>query len=129
VNVELPSRLEKYIKEFEDDVALTMSNVKEKSLMVTSYQSKWIRYYFAEKTLNQKLKDTKIAFSKKFGGKIEFSGQMLLETNKVNESLEKLNIELKTSEMCLDFMEKSMAVLDKMNFQIKNVIDLVKLEH
>jgi hypothetical protein len=129
VNVELPSRLEKYIKEFEDDVALTMSNVKEKSLMVTSYQSKWIRYYFAEKTLNQKLKDTKIAFSKKFGGKIEFSGQMLLETNKVNESLEKLNTELKTSEMCLDFMEKSMAVLDKMNFQIKNVIDLVKLEH
>ncbi len=129
MNVELPSRLEKYIKEFEDDVALTMSNVKEKSLMVTSYQSKWIRYYFAEKTLNQKLKDTKIAFSKKFGGKIEFNGQMLLETNKVNENLEKLNTELKTSEMCLDFMEKSMAVLDKMNFQIKNVIDLVKLEH
>lgn len=129
MNVELPSRLEKYMKEFEDDVSLTMSNVKEKSLMVTSYQSKWIRYYFAEKTLNQKLKDTKIAFSKKFGGKIEFSGQMLLETNKVNENLEKLNTELKTSEMCLDFMEKSMAVLDKMNFQIKNVIDLVKLEH
>ena len=126
---ELPSRLEKYIKEFEEDVKLTMTNVKDKSLLVTSYQSKWIRYYFTEKTLNQKLKEAKIAYSKKFGNKIEFDGQLLLNTNKVNVNLEKLNTELKTSEMCLDFMEKSMAVLDKMNFQIKNVIDLVKLEH
>ena len=119
------------MSEFEDDVKLNMTNVKDKSLMVTSIQSKWIRYYFAEKTLNQKLKDAKVEYSKQFANKIDFRSQLPGMSNQpslTDQKLAKLNNELKTSEMCLDFMEKSMAVLDKINFQIKNVIDLVKLE-
>ena len=70
--MELNSRLEKYIKEFDDDVQLTISNIKEKSLMVSSYQSKWIRYYFQEKNLCQKLKDAKLEYTKQHAGKLSF---------------------------------------------------------
>lgn len=133
MNIELSGRLEKYINEFEDDVKLTMSNIKDKSLLVTSYQSKWIRYYFLEKNLNQRLKDAKLDYSRKTINKTEFKqttipglSSQLSETDK---NLVKLNNEIRTSDLCLDFMEKSMVVLDKMNFQIKNVIDLAKLEH
>ena len=131
MNVELPERLEKYINEFDDDVKITMSNVKDKSMMVTSIQSKWIRYYFAEKTLNQKMKDAKVEYSKQHANKVDFKQQlpgMSSQMSEVDQKLVRLNNEIRTSEMCIDFMEKSMAVLDKINFQIKNVIDLVKLE-
>jgi hypothetical protein len=130
MNIELADRLDKYITEFNDDVSLSLSNIKDKSLMVTSYQSKWIRYYFLEKTLNQKLKDAKVEYSKKYANKIDFNQQPIpgLKST-IDENLTKLNNELRTSELCLDFIEKSMAVLDKINFQIKNVIDLVKLEN
>ena len=130
MNIELAERLEKYIQEFDDDVKLTMTNVKDKSLLVTSYQSKWIRYYFLEKTIYQKLKDAKVEYSKQFVNKIEFKQTTLPLTTQsaIDKKLVKLNNEIRNSEACLDFIEKSMAVLDKMNFQIKNVIDLVKLE-
>jgi hypothetical protein len=130
VSIELPERLEKYMSEFEDDVKLNMSNVKDKSLLITSIQSKWIRYYFTEKTLNQKLKDAKVEYSKQHGNKIEFKQTLpgMSQPTEIDIKLVKLNNELKTSEMCLDFMEKSMAVLDKFNFQVKNIIDLVRLE-
>lgn len=131
MNIDIPERLEKYIHEFEEDVKLNMTNVKDKSLMVTSYQSKWIRYYFAEKTLNQKLKDAKVEYSRQSTATIDFKQQLpgtYGRQSEMDQKLVKLNNEIKTSEMCLDFMEKSMAVLDKMNFQIKNVIDLTRLE-
>ena len=70
--MDLNSRLEKYIKEFDEDVQLTISNIKEKSLMVSSYQSKWIRYYFQEKHLNQKLKDAKLEYTKQHASKLSF---------------------------------------------------------
>lgn len=128
MTIELPTRLDNYIKEFDEDVKLTMSNVKDKSLMITSYQSKWIRYYFMEKTLNQKLKDAKVEYSKRCINKLEFKQSLPGIQTEVDANIVKLNNELHISELCLDFLEKSMDVLDKMNFQIKNVIDLVKLE-
>lgn len=131
MTIDLPERLNNYINEFDDDVKINMTNVKDKSMMITSIQSKWIRYYFAEKTLNQKLKDAKVEYSKQHANKIDFKSQlpgMSSQMSEADQKLVKLNNEIRTSEMCLDFMEKSMAVLDKINFQIKNVIDLVKLE-
>lgn len=131
MSIELPERLEKYMSEFDDDVKLNMTNVKDKSMLITSIQSKWIRYYFTEKTLNQKLKDAKVEYSKQFGNKVDYKSQlpgMSSQKSEVDIKLAKLNNEIRISEMCLDFMEKSMAVLDKFNFQVKNIIDLVRLE-
>lgn len=130
MTIDLPERLNNYINEFDDDVKLNLTNVKDKSLMITSIQSKWIRYYFTEKTLNQKLKDAKVEYSKQFANKVDFkqTPSIFNQKSDVDIKLTKLNNEIRTSEMCLDFIEKSMAVLDKFNFQVKNIIDLVKLE-
>ena len=45
-----------------------------------------------------------------------------------DQNLVKLNTEIKNSDLCVEFIEKSLAVLEKMNFQVKNVIDIIKLE-
>lgn len=128
--MELNSRLEKYIKEFDEDVQLTISNIKEKSLMVSSYQSKWIRYYFQEKHLNQKLKDAKLEYTKQHTNKLSFkpTQTVMPQIQEQDQNIVKLNNEIKNSELCIEFIEKSMAVLEKMNFQVKNVIDIIKLE-
>lgn len=128
--MELNSRLEKYIKEFDEDVQLTISNIKEKSLMVSSYQSKWIRYYFQEKHLNQKLKDAKLEYTKQHANKLSFkpTQTVMPQIQEQDQNIVKLNTEIKNSELCIEFIEKSMAVLEKMNFQVKNVIDIIKLE-
>jgi len=128
--MELNSRLEKYIKEFDEDVQLTISNIKEKSLMVSSYQSKWIRYYFQEKHLNQKLKDAKLEYTKQHANKLSFkpTQTVMPQIQDQDQNIMKLNNEIKNSELCIEFIEKSMAVLEKMNFQVKNVIDIIKLE-
>ena len=128
--MELNSRLEKYIKEFDEDVQLTISNIKEKSLMVSSYQSKWIRYYFQEKHLNQKLKDAKLEYTKQHANKLSFkpTQTVMPQIQEQDQNIVKLNNEIKNSELCIEFIEKSMAVLEKMNFQVKNVIDIIKLE-
>ena len=128
--MELNSRLEKYIKEFDEDVQLTISNIKEKSLMVSSYQSKWIRYYFQEKHLNQKLKDAKLEYTKQHANKLSFKPTQttIPQIQEQDQNIVKLNNEIKNSELCIEFIEKSMAVLEKMNFQVKNVIDIIKLE-
>lgn len=128
--MDLNSRLEKYIKEFDEDVQLTISNIKEKSLMVSSYQSKWIRYYFQEKHLNQKLKDAKLEYTKQHANKLSFkpTQTVMPQIQEQDQNIVKLNTEIKNSELCIEFIEKSMAVLEKMNFQVKNVIDIIKLE-
>lgn len=128
--MELNSRLDKYIKEFDDDVKLTISNIKEKSLLVSSYQSKWIRYYFQEKNLNQKLKDAKLEYTKQHANKLSFkpTQTVMPQIQEQDQNIVKLNTEIKNSELCIEFIEKSMAVLEKMNFQVKNVIDIIKLE-
>lgn len=128
--MELNSRLDKYIKEFDDDVKLTISNIKEKSLLVSSYQSKWIRYYFQEKNLNQKLKDAKLEYTKQHANKLSFKPTQTImpQIQEQDQNIVKLNTEIKNSELCIEFIEKSMAVLEKMNFQVKNVIDIIKLE-
>lgn len=128
--MDLNSRLEKYIKEFDEDVQLTISNIKEKSLMVSSYQSKWIRYYFQEKHLSQKLKDAKLEYTKQHANKLSFKPTQttIPQIQEQDQNIVKLNNEIKNSELCIEFIEKSMAVLEKMNFQVKNVIDIIKLE-
>lgn len=128
--MDLNSRLEKYIKEFDDDVKLTISNIKEKSLLVSSYQSKWIRYYFQERSLGQKLKDAKLEYTRQHANKLSFkpTQTVMPQIQDQDQNLVKLNTEIKNSDLCVEFIEKSLAVLEKMNFQVKNVIDIIKLE-
>ena len=98
--------------------------------MVSSYQSKWIRYYFQEKHLNQKLKDAKLEYTKQHANKLSFkpTQTVMPQIQDQDQNIMKLNNEIKNSELCIEFIEKSMAVLEKMNFQVKNVIDIIKLE-
>lgn len=129
--MKVPERLEKYMQEFDEDTKLSMTNIMEKSLMVSSLQAKWLRYYYAEQSLNKKLKDVKYEYSKLAVSKMDFRQPTLPGATVKTETDKKMDIlarEEKTVELCLDYIKNCIKVLGDFNYQIKNVIDLAKLE-
>lgn len=129
LNVELSSRLQTYYDEFAEDVKLNTNNLKDKSLFISSIRAKWIRYYFIEKALTDKLKAAKMEYSKKLAGNISISEAFPTAIPQQDAGLIKLNEELLTSTRCIEFIDKGFNVLDTFNFQIKNAVDILKLEN
>lgn len=128
INIELSTRLQEYIKEFSEDVKLNLQNLKDKSLMISSIRAKWIRYYFVEKTLLDKLKNAKIDYSKQLAKSVSTTTAFPSVAPSQDAGLIKLLGEIRNSENCIEYIDKAFNVLDTFNFQIKNSIDILKLE-
>lgn len=128
MNVALSSRLEQYNIEFTKDTDLTIQNLKEKSLLISSIRAKWIRYYFEEKTLNDKLKTARIDYSKQLAKNVSTVSAFPSIAPDQDSGLTKINNEIRNSDRCIEFIDKTFNVLDNFNFQVKNVVDILKLE-
>ena len=124
------SRLEEYQKELEKDVELNIQNIKDKGLMISSIRAKWIRYFYKEKEFLDKLKYAKNTHSRKLANNINKQAKSKFPTLNINEDpqLLKINSAIKQTEYCIDFIDKAFNIFETFNFQIKNVIDLIKLE-
>lgn len=59
VEIKQNNVLSNYIKELNDDVKLTVSNLREKSLLCSSIWAKWLSYLFLEKENLQRIADAK----------------------------------------------------------------------
>lgn len=129
------SRLKKYIDEFTADTTVTIQNIKDKSMLVSSIRAKWIRYYFIEKELNDKLKNTLVIYSKQLKANRLSSANTqsaffpTINTAEQDEDLQKIKSEIRKSDNCIEYINKAFNVLENFNFQIKNVIDIIKLEN
>lgn len=125
--------LNKYNNELKEDVTITKTNLREKSLMVGALRVKWLNYYFKEKEnlhriqkakekiLKQKLSSTNVSDSilqLKREESIAGKDENILKLNKLMDNV-KINI---------DFLEHSLNVLNDFGFNIKNSIDALKLE-
>lgn len=129
MNNDLPTRLQAYIKEFDDDIRLNMQNLQEKSMLISSIRSKWIRYHFLEKSAVDKLRAAKQQYAKTLIKQPNMSSMFpTVGTVEHDDKLIKLNTEIKNSEYCIEFIDKAFNVLDNFNFQIKNAVDIIKLE-
>jgi hypothetical protein len=135
------SRLDIYIKEFENDVNVTVENFKEKSLLVTSIRAKWLRYYHLEMNLLDKLKAhrgevSKLVNNEIFGGskgggalKNNPGMDLFIDSSPALEKADEVKAKILICERCMDYIERALHILDTFNFQIKNFIDILKLEH
>lgn len=59
VSIKSNSILNNYIRELDQDVKLTVMNLREKSLMCSSIWAKWISYLFLERENLQRISDAK----------------------------------------------------------------------
>lgn len=124
--------LNKYIVELNDDLNLTIGNLKEKSLMISTIRSKWLSYLFKEKENLSRIKDakTKIITSKANEKSINSSVLRLKNEDNVSqndETVKKLAKMQKITESNIDFIERAMNILNDFVWQIKNSVEILKL--
>lgn len=133
--IELKSNtiLSNYIHELNEDVKLSISNLREKSLMCSSIWAKWISYLFLEKDNLQRIANAKqkILKSKASQMKVHDSLLKMKSEDKIlenDENIKKLNELQRNTQDCIDFIERSLNMLSSFGFSIKNALEALKLE-
>lgn len=125
--------LSNYIKELDADVRLSEYNLREKSLLCSSIWAKWISYLFLERENLQRILDAKqkILKNKTAESKVQDSVLRMKSEEKLVENdatMQKLNSLYKSTQDCIDFIERALNVLNSFGFNIKNALDALKLQ-
>lgn len=124
--------LNAYIKELNDDVNVTLANLREKSLMMSAIKAKWLAYYMKEKENFQRIQNlkTKIIKNKSSGAQGSVLRLKTEETISQNdEKIQQLNQLMTKTKENLDFLERAMNILNDFVWQIRNSIEVLKLQN
>lgn len=140
----LPSKLERYMKEFQDDMLLNEGNIHEKTLSRSSIAAKWARYSYEEerykKEVLQKIDTLKESLMQKLyeKKKDDLINQRVSEM-KIKMDVEKLmknssqylkiKEELENQDDVIRFMIEAKQIISSFSFDIKNAIEILKLEN
>ena len=124
--------LDKYIKEFQDDVTVSEYNIREKSLTTSAMWAKWLSYLYHEKENLDRINDAKQKIIKKkmSENKLQDSVLRLKSEEKIvqnNENIKKLNALAKQTQDNIDYIERCLQVLSQHGFTIKNSIEILKM--
>jgi hypothetical protein len=124
--------LTKYIKEMNEDVKLSSFNIREKSLTCSSIWAKWISYLFLERENLQRIVNAKAKLLKSKTASSPSTSLLKMKTEdkleENDETMQKLTKLGKDTQDCIDYIERSLNVLNSFGFSIKNAIDALKLE-
>lgn len=125
-------QLASYIKEFNEDVKLSLATLREKSLMCSSIWAKWLQYLYKEKENLQRISDAKkkVMQRKMSESKNVDSVLRLKSEDKIMESdetMRKLVGLSKNTQTNIEYIERALGVLQNFGFQIKNCIEVYKL--
>jgi len=127
--------LNKYYKELDDDVLLSIANLQDKNLRCSATRGKWLMYLTKEKENKKRLKKAKEELKTSLLNKQESdSNKSILQQKnednllKNNEKLIKLNNAIEQLDEVIIFLEYAWNILNDFGYNIKNVIDMVKME-
>lgn len=121
-----------YKSELDEDVKLTKQNLLEKSLMVSGIRTKWLGYYFNEKSILERIKKGREKLLRELNGSSPSYSDLKMKSNdiltKKDPGLQKLDKLLKINRDNVDFIERAMNILSDMIWQIRTSVEQVKLE-
>jgi len=126
--------LEKYIKELEADVVLDELNLKEAALMLPGKKAKWVSRLIIEKNnLNGMYKKRDEAL-KVAVAEIREESNVRLTTPTLEKAAERhplvssIDEEIILQKHIVDFLERVDKTMHSISFDVKNLVDLIKLE-
>jgi len=125
--------LNNYNKELLEDTKLTKVNLREKSLMVSGLRVKWLNRLFKERDNLQRIKKAKDKILRSKLGQNTISNSVLKMKSEDSiagndEQIKKLNALSETVKTNIDFLERAQNILNDFGFNIKNAVDIFKLE-
>lgn len=126
--------LEKYIAELESDVKLDELNLKEAALCLPARKAKWVSRLITEKNNFNKLQRKKNLLIRdavleiKKESPVNLTHPTLEKAAEKHPNIIKINIEIEESKNIIDFLERVEKTISSISFDIKNLIELIKLE-
>jgi len=117
-----------YSRELKDDLNLTLSNLREKSLTTSSMKAKWVGYMAKEKEALQKLSSIRAEYQRTLAAKAKGNAFDKLKTaNQEDETLKKIDQTRKNIELSLEVIAQAITSLSEFGYNIKNAIEVIKL--
>jgi len=119
-----------YSNELKDDLKLTLSNLREKSLTTSSMKAKWVGYMAKEKEALQKLVTLRSEYQKSLLAKNKGSSaldKLKTSVNQDDETLKKIDATRKNVELSLEVIAQAITALSEFGYNIKNAIEVIKL--
>lgn len=123
-----------YQKELTQDLQLNEINVKEKQMILPSLKHKWVARLIKHKKDIKKLEREKQSLIKKAVDKakekIPGAPEVIITNRFLSKSPSIFDLEetLEELELIVQYLEKTEQIFKNLTYDIKNLIDLIKLE-
>jgi hypothetical protein len=128
------SLLQKYIQELEEDVRLDELNLKGAALTLPGKKAKWVSRLMLEKSslieLNKKKEKTLnlVIEEIKKESPVKLTYPTLKDAAERHSTVADLILEMKEKESVIEFLERVDKTIHSIGFDIKNLIELIKME-
>lgn len=118
-----------YANELKEDLKLTLSNLREKSLTTSSMKAKWIGYMAKEKEALARLSSVRLEYQKTLMSKMKGANAFdkLRNSNAEDETLKKIDATRKQIDLSLEVIAQAITSLSEFGYNIKNSIEVIKL--
>jgi hypothetical protein len=128
----LPELILKYNVDVEEDLNINQMNIKESSMQTPGLKTKWLMTYINERRLLTVLKNRKYDLVQSYIDANMGPGK-IIPTLKIQAehlpNVRELNDKITTQQDIVDYLEGVKDVFQKLDFTIKNVVDIIKLEN
>ena len=133
-NKQTSSTLKDYISEIYEDTELTDFNIKDMQLKLPAIKHKYVSRLILHKRKKNQLISKKIKIKKKIANEIKnnnvysVSNPVAEKTAEEHNSIISINSDISEQELIIQLLEKTERTLSSMTYDVKNIIELMKLE-
>ena len=127
-------QLEEYIKEMGRDVELDEFNMKDIQMKLPALKHKWVGRLIRHRGEISKLQQSRDNMIKQISQEMIDTAtyQVTLPTAQKaaekHSSIKNIDESIKENKLIVDFLEKGEKIFSSMSFDIKNIIEMMKLE-
>lgn len=126
--------IEQYILELEKDVKIDQFNIRDCQMKLPAYKHKWVGRLMRHKQEVVKLNQKKQSLKKVVISKIQNASTYKIskpaaeKAASTHDSIVDITNQINELNVIIEFLEKSERILSSMTFDIKNLVEIMKLE-
>ena len=126
--------LRKYIKEITKDLQLDDFNIKEAQMRLPARKHFWVARLIESKIKRNSLFRDKKQLKKEVVKKVISDSPVRISQSAAesaaerHESISKLNVSISEQDAIIEYLEKVEKIMGQMHWEIKNIIDINKME-
>lgn len=126
--------LEQYVADLKKDLEIDEFNIKEMSLKSPGKKHFWTSRLIQHKRSLIRLEKEKAELIKKASKEIQYTAPVKLSAVAVEKSAEDtdliktINLKIADEKLIIEFLEKTEKTLSSLTYDIKNIIEIMKLE-